>query len=190
MTIHIIVGVPGAGKSFVLGKALEGHEGKYKVLTFGTLMLEMAKEMGLADDRDKLRYLPKEKVDEMRLKIAEKIAAEEKDVILDTHASMKTPQGYAPGLPFEVLEKLKPKTIIIIEGRAEEIMERRKTDQEKGLRNRADFGNEKDIEEWQRINRAFVAAYCAKAGSNLVIILNEQGNADEAAKKLREVLDI
>ncbi len=189
MVVYVVLGIPGAGKSYVLSKAIENMKGKFKVLTFGTLLFDIAMEEGLVDDRDKLRYLPKDKTDELRIKVAQRIVSEEGNVILDTHASMKTSKGYAPGLPAEVLNIIKPHSIIIVEGKPEDIAERRTKDQANGTRDRSDFGGKEMVEEWQMINRAFAASYCATVGSNLAIVLNEQGKADEAAQKMKEVFE-
>lgn len=190
MAVYIVTGTPGVGKTLVLGKAIEKSRGKFKVLTYGSLMLEVAEQLGLADDRDKLRYLEKEKMDRIRSEAAKRIASEGGDVILDTHCSVKTPNGYAPGLPYGILTKINPETIILVEGKPDEIVARRNKDQENGLRNRSDFGGINDVIRHQDINRAYGAAYSAITGCSIAIILNEQGKADEAAEKMRKVLKI
>ena len=56
----VMVGIPGVGKTTLLTKMAEiikNHKKSVSVLSFGTLMFDVAKENGLKD-RDGLRKLP------------------------------------------------------------------------------------------------------------------------------------
>ena len=75
--------------------------------------------------RDRLRKLPYELQREMQIQAAKNIS-KLGNVIVDTHCTIKTPFGYLPGLPYDVLQILKPSRIILIEADAKEIMERRR----------------------------------------------------------------
>ena len=98
----IITGVPGVGKTTVINEALaklknEGVE--YQPINFGSFMFEVAKSEGLVENRDQMRTL--ERADQKRLqqRAAQAIAKIPGNVMIDTHASVKTPTGYLPGFP-------------------------------------------------------------------------------------------
>ena len=96
-------------------------------VTFGTLMIDVAKEINLVNDRDEMRKLTIEQQKELQIKTAEKVA-EMENVIVDTHCTIKTPKGYMPGLPEWVLKKLNPTAIVVVEADPEEIYNRRAKD--------------------------------------------------------------
>ena len=55
MTVIVVTGIPGVGKTTVMKKAAEGINVEF--VTFGTIMEEIAKEMKLVKDRDEMRKL-------------------------------------------------------------------------------------------------------------------------------------
>ena len=57
-------------------------------------------------NRDEMRLLAKDDQRSLQRKAAAAIAKTDGNVIVDTHASVKTPKGYLPGLPEWVLEAL------------------------------------------------------------------------------------
>ena len=77
------------------------------------------------------------------------------NVIVDTHCTIKTPQGYMPGLPEWVLRELKPTSIVLVEADPGEIYGRRARDT---TRNR-DPDSKEQIAEHQFMNRAAAMAY-------------------------------
>ena len=109
--LYIITGIPGAGKTALIEKAAEAMP-DVKVMSFGTLMLEIAMEQGLVEDRDQMRTMPLQKQREIQEMAAAKVAITRGKIILDTHLTIKTPNGYLPGMPFWVLDIVKPKMII------------------------------------------------------------------------------
>jgi len=125
MGIIVVTGIPGVGKTTVMKRAAEGMDIQF--VTFGTVMIEIAKEMGLVQNRDEMRKLSLEQQRELQIKTAEKVA-QMKNVIVDTHCTVKTPKGYMPGLPEWVIKKLNPTAIVIVEADAEEIYNRRAKD--------------------------------------------------------------
>ena len=111
----VMVGIPGVGKTSLLSKMAEiikNHKKSVSVLSFGTLMYDVAKENGLKD-RDDLRKLPVAEQQKLQKIAAEKIALHDEDVvIIDTHAFISSSEGYYPGLPEHVLKIIKPTTKI------------------------------------------------------------------------------
>src|SRR5581483_1921814 len=106
MSVVIITGVPGVGKSTVIDAAQKAKG--YKVVVYGTEMFNVAKARGLVKDRDEMRKLDPAIQRTIQVEAAEHIASMG-DVIVDTHCTIKTPKGYLPGLPAWVVQKLNPK---------------------------------------------------------------------------------
>ena len=182
MGIIVVTGIPGVGKTTVMKNAAEGMDIKF--VTFGTVMTEIAKEMGLVKDRDEMRKLTLEQQKELQIKSAEKVASMG-NVILDTHCTIKTPKGYMPGLPEWVIKKLNPTAIVIVEADPEEIYNRRANDP---TRNR-DPDSKEQIAEHQMINRAAAMAYAALTGSTVKIVFNHDNAIDAAVKEAALVLE-
>ncbi|HJJ42499.1 MAG TPA: adenylate kinase [Methanocorpusculum sp.] len=183
----IITGVPGVGKTTVINTAYEKvtAEGvKYQNLNFGSFMFDVAKEEKLVEDRDQMRKL--DKADQKRLQklAAEKIAAIDGNVIIDTHASVKTPNGYLAGLPEWVITAIMPDVIVLVETDNDEILKRRLSDETR----ERDMEGYKAIAEHQEMNRAYAAAYSMLTGCTVKIIINADFLLDKAADELASVL--
>lgn len=179
--IIVVTGIPGVGKTTVMKKAAEGMDINF--VTFGTVMIEIAQEMKLVKDRDEMRKLTLDQQKKLQIKTAERIA-KMKNVILDTHCTVKTPKGYMPGLPEWVVKKINPTAIILVEADPEEIYNRRASDK---TRNR-DPDTKEQINEHQMINRAAAMAYAALTGSTVKIVFNHNNAIDEAVKQAAPVL--
>jgi adenylate kinase len=183
----IITGVPGVGKTTVINEALaklksEGVE--YQPINFGSFMYEVAKNEGLVENRDQMRSL--ERADQKRLQqhAAQAIARIEGNVMIDTHASVKTPKGYLAGLPEWVLREIMPDVIILVETDNDQILIRRLTDETRS-RDREGF---RAIAEHQQFNRAIAAAYAMMTGCTIRIITNADHLLDRAAAEMADVL--
>ncbi|MEA2055625.1 MAG: adenylate kinase [Candidatus Thermoplasmatota archaeon] len=181
MGVIVVTGIPGVGKTTVMKKAAEGMDIQF--VTFGTVMVDIAKEMGLVQNRDDMRKLTLEQQKNLQIKSAEKVASMG-NVILDTHCTVKTPKGYMPGLPEWVVKKINPTAIVLVEADAEEIYNRRAGDKS---RNR-DPDTKEQIEEHQLMNRAAAMAYAALSGATVKIIFNHDNAIEEAVKQTAPVL--
>lgn len=181
MGVIVVTGIPGVGKTTVMKKAAEGLDIEF--VTFGTVMAEIAKELGYVKDRDDMRKLTLDEQRELQVKSAEKVESM-KNVILDTHCTIKTPQGYMPGLPKWVISRLKPQSIVLVEADPKEIYNRRKKDTS---RNR-DPDTTEEINEHQMINRAAAMAYSAISGATVKIVFNHDNKLDNAVKQAKPVL--
>ncbi len=174
----VIVGAPGAGKTSV-ARGL-GRFG-WKLVTFGTVMFEIAKERGVKH-RDEMRTLIRgEDYKRLQEEAADKIASMEGNVLVDTHCSILKPEGYYPGLPIGVLKKLGPDAIVVVEASREDIEKRREKD--RGERTR-----EGDPVEHQKINRYFAVAYSAISGAPVSFVTNEQGKLEETVERVAGIL--
>jgi adenylate kinase len=181
MGVIVVTGIPGVGKTTVMQRAAEGMDIKF--VTFGTVMIDIAKESGLVKNRDEMRKLTLEQQKQLQIKSAEEIA-KMGNVILDTHCTVKTKKGYMPGLPEWVIKKINPTTIVLVEADPEEIFNRRSNDK---TRNR-DPDTKEQINEHQMINRAAAMAYAALTGAAVKIVFNHDNAIDDAVKQAAPVL--
>ncbi len=173
----VISGVAGVGKSTVLDLVKKGTD--YDIINFGTLMFEMAKDIGLVENRDELRKLPVDTQINLQKKASNVIGKMEK-VIVDTHMSIKSHGGFLPGLPEWVIRELRVSAYFVIEADAGLIVRRRISD---GSRTR-DEATEGDIRTHQEINRYYAAAYSVFTGATVNIIDNPEGKPNIAANTI------
>jgi adenylate kinase len=179
----VMVGIPGVGKTTLLSKMAEiikNHKKSVSVLSFGTLMFEIAKENGLKN-RDELRKLPVSEQQSLQKIAAEKIAAHTEDVvIIDTHAFINSSEGYYPGLPELVLKIIKPTNFVSVSAKPEEIYNRRMTDNTRN-RDKITLAN---IKKELDAQSGIIASCMVISGSPVKYILNREGKVDEAADKI------
>jgi adenylate kinase len=172
----ILAGIPGAGKTTVIEKAKEKIS--LGIVNYGDLMFETAKSRGVTH-RDELRKLPLDLQKAIQIEAAEKIVKMGK-IVVDTHCTIKTPEGFLPGLPIWVLEKLKPISIILVEAYPQEIARRRSKD----LTREREKANLKEIEEHQLMNRISAMTYAALTGATVKIISNHDDSLMKCVDKL------
>lgn len=186
-SVNIVVGLSGVGKTTVMEKAIERAETDYQLINYGDRMLDIATERNLVENRDEMKDIESGTYKEIQMDAAESIVndSEDGDVIVDTHAAIKSPFGYIPGLPKWTLENLAPDTIIIIDIDAETIVERREED----LERERTADPVEAIEEYREVAREMAAAGSVHTGAYLKVIRNEDEKVDEAAEQLLTTLD-
>lgn len=110
---------------------------------------------------------------------------EKTNYIIETHAALKTKQGYLPGLPKEFLQSVVPDIYIIIEANAGDIFKRRLLDKE---RKREHDKTVQDVQTNLDTTRYFTSAFAAVTHSPMYIVQNQEGQAEAAAQEVAEVL--
>jgi adenylate kinase len=185
----VVVGIPGVGKTTLIKKLAEiikEHDKSVMVTNFGTIMFEVAKENGL-QNRDELRKLPISEQKKLQKNAAEKLSKIEDDVIIiDTHAFIRTTEGFNPGLPYHVLQIIEPTHLIIVTAKTEEIYNRRMKDE---TRNR-DKVTITTIKKELDIQSAMMSACSILSGSPLTQVQNNEGKLEEAANKIIKAIGL
>lgn len=183
----IITGVPGVGKTTVVNEALKklnemGIE--YQSLNFGSFMFEVAKSENIVKDRDQMRTLDRAVQKSLQQRAGQAIAKISGNVLIDTHASVKTPKGYMAGLPEWVLREIMPDIIVLVETDDDQILMRRLTDDTRSR----DREGSRSIGEHQQFNRSIAASYSMMTGCTIKMITNADFLLERSAAELTEVL--
>lgn len=183
----IIVGVPGVGKSTIVTNATETLRNKgtsVKTVVFGSIMFEEAKKLGI-NDRDELRKLTIDKQEKLQNRAAEHISSlNDSIVFVDTHLFIKTQSGYFPGLPMNLILKMKPQKLILITANPDEILNRRKKDT---TRTR-DLISDDEINRDIQVSLSMISSLSILTGAPFEIIYNHDDMIDSATFQLVELL--
>jgi len=183
--IIVITGTPGAGKTTVLADAMDLIKRKVSIINYADVMLEVGKALGLGHNHDALRRQSLEIQQGLQQKAAEKIAKGEGVIIVDTHSTVKTPNGYMPGMPAWCLEALKPRVIVLVDADASEIQARRAGDK---TRTR-DKEEDSSLLLQQSLNRSAAMAGAVLCGATVKVIWNHDKGVGKAAKELAELVE-
>jgi adenylate kinase len=184
-----VTGIPGVGKTTVLNELQDlAKQNRFNlaVLNYGTIMNEILRELGRDMDRDEMR----EQGIEAQRKVQELAASEianragQGTIVVDTHMFVRTGVGMWAGLPANVLQKLGPRLLVLIEADPEQIAARRRSDadrkREQALAEEIAF----DL-EW---SRATAAASAVTTGAPVKVIRNDAGRQKQAAQELFDAI--
>ena len=183
----IITGVPGVGKTTVVNEALKKLQEQgieYQTINFGTFMFEVARNDKVVENRDQMRTLDRAVQKRLQQRAAQAIAQVEGNVLIDTHASVKTPKGYLAGLPEWVLRELMPDILVLVETDDDQILMRRLSDDTRSR----DKEGARSIAEHQQFNRSIAAAYAMMTGCTIRIIINADFLLERSSTELADVL--
>jgi adenylate kinase len=180
----VVVGIPGVGKSTVVAESVKAIPGS-SVSVFGTAMFDAAKKRKWVKHRDEMRKLPIHKQKQLQKIAAEKLRRSAGRVVfVDTHLFIRTPEGFWPGLPYTVIQALKPTHLLLVEATPEEILSRRGNDE---TRTR-DMLTAEEVEGELALARTFLSAASLVSGAPISFIHNGNGKAHEAADVVRKIV--
>lgn len=180
--IIIFVGTPGAGKSSILKGVT--HNG-YKLLNIGTEMFNVAKKDYAVQDRDDIRKLSADNIKKIRNTVFDNIRKEPSDIIIDTHASIRSGTRFVPGFTIDEINSLNDvRTIVYVDSTSHDIIARRGAD----LFRRRDVEDETDLEEQREVNLSLISTASVIIGMPIYIIKNQQGKEDEAIAQANAIV--
>ncbi|MCI5866657.1 MAG: adenylate kinase [Methanosphaera sp.] len=184
MNIVVLAGIPGTGSTTVLNEVLEQVD--YVNINYGNVMFDIASEKGLVETRDDMRKLDPSIQKDVQKQAAEKIheMAQDDNVIIDTHCTIKTPKGFLPGLPVWVLDQLQPNQFILVEAEPSEIIFRRLNDESRVR----DVEYTDDIDLHQKMSRATAMAYAVQTGCTVAIVQNNDNGLEKAVSDIVDIL--
>lgn len=160
----VLVGVPGSGKSTIIKEIKKTLD--IPVIDAGSFVLEASKKYGVKT-RDEIRSkLSPEQFRKVQEEAASKVSKIKGDMIIDTHLTIKTPVGYFPGLPDNVVKKLKPDIFVLLEFDPSDILGRREADSTR----KRDVESIRLIEMQQNFNRYFAASSASACNAYIKVV--------------------
>jgi adenylate kinase len=160
------------------------------VINYGTVMMGILGTHGRSMERDAMRKDDLDTQRELQKEVAQTVSERMRQLpgikIIDTHMSIKTPQGYLPGLPFHVLQVLRPEMLVLVEAQPCEIHSRRMKDAGR----KRDEPTEKAVEEELFFSRLMAGACTVLAGAPIRTVVNEEGKQEEAATEIVKALGV
>ena len=186
--IVIVTGTPGAGKtSIVNGAMMNGKELSYKTVSMGTEMNEIAVKNGYVKNRDEMRKLHPKVIEKLRAQALKKINKMKGNLIIDTHATVKSGNRYVPGFSsreINILEGLK--AFIYVDSEATDIIIRRARD----LNRKRDVDNIEELKQQRELNLSLITSYSIQNDVPLPIFIieNKENKLDHAIAQAEEIL--
>ena len=185
--ILIVVGIPGVGKTTVITRTEEillKFGSSASVVVFGTVMLNEARKIGV-DKRDEIRKLNIQQQQELQNKASDHIRAIANEyIIVDTHLFVRTPSGFLPGIPYNVVQNLGPTNLVLITASPEEVHERRAVDR---TRDR-DILSLDEIQREIDLSMAMISTISIISGAPFEIVSNSSGGIESAANQIVNIL--
>jgi adenylate kinase len=185
----VVTGIPGVGKTTVLNELQDvAKQNKFQltVLNFGTVMNELLRDLGKDLHRDDMRA----QNIEMQKKAQELAASEianrsaHATTVVDTHMFVRTASGLWAGLPQNILTRLSPRLLVLVEADPEQIAARRRSDSERKREQRLAEDIAFDL-QW---SRATAASSAVATGAPVKVIRNDAGRQRQAAQELFDAI--
>lgn len=199
----VLLAVPGAGKSSTI-QMVQKEIPNVKKIVYGDYMFEVArKKHGIEDRDDMKKKLSIEDQTKLQEEAAEEIARVPGNIIVDTHGSIKTPLGYWPGLPTNIITRLRPDAIVLLDFNPEAIVKRREKDLKIKKPEVTSAGtireprparyveSTEEVELQQQLNRSFAVAAANQIGCPIKVVnlrYKEKEEFDHAKKAAQEII--
>ena len=182
--IVIVAGSPGAGKTSVL-RGVEKDK-NYKIINIGDLMIKRAMMKDYISDRDQLRTLNNKISTELRSYAFGRVSKMSGNLLLDTHTSIETRGRYIPGLPLDIVRRMKGLVAFIyVDASTEEIVMRRRAD-----KSRKREEEDRVLIDIQRlINMSVLLSYSSYLNIPLYVIINRQNMLEKSVNQLKKHLN-
>ncbi len=179
----VVVGIPGVGKTTVVSSVkntLEEKGVKTILAEFGKIMLEEANKLNIKN-RDEIRRLSIDEQKKLQNLAAEKISRINADVVMiDTHLFINTKEGYYPGLPFDLLNNLKPTNLILITANPEEIYHRRQNDSSRDR----DIISMDSIKNDIDVSKMLISCCSIVSGAPFKVLANHENSIIDCTQKM------
>jgi len=189
--VIVVTGIPGTGKTTVCNETLklaEQTRKKIQAVNYGSIMVELSRKRGKSLHRDELRRcgltFQRNLQVEAAKTISKKTGEVDGDLIVDTHMSIKTANGYLAGLPFHVLQLLNPDMFVLVEAEPHEVLSRRFRDKTR----KRDKVLEDEILEAILFSRLMAVACAVLTGASVKIVRNPAGKQADAAEEVLKLL--
>ncbi len=181
MGVIIVIGLPGAGKTSVIGDL----KGDFVTENLGDMMGEIAKGRGHAKDKDRLRSLGKREYAQDIDAAFKEVSKIRRNMVLTTHVAGENEGRFLPSLKPRDLTLLKTiKALIFITAPTRDIMERRRNDKS---RKRA-IEPKGIIDAHRMVTLSTMSYYASFINIPLYIIDNAEGRLEHARKQFREIV--
>jgi len=183
--IILVIGTPGAGKTSIMEGITHGEHSKiYKIVNMGTEMLKEIKNKQMKRDRIR-KELSASEILRIRSKVLNGINKMHGNIVIDTHASVKTGNKIIPGFSFAELASLnKVIGIIYVDAEAKDISARRLKDKSR----EREMESIAEIKMHQSINLSFAVAYLASLNVPMYIVKNQQEMLSKAITDTSNIL--
>jgi adenylate kinase len=153
-------------------------------------MMGILEKQGRSMDRDAMRKDDLATQRELQKQVAQEVSEMLKQSagiqIIDTHMSIKTAEGYLAGLPYHVLQVLKPEMLVLVEAHPSEIVSRRTKDASR----KRDEPTERKVEEELFFSRLMAGACAVLTSATVKTVINSEGKAEKAAAEIVEALGV
>ena len=146
------------------------------------------KRFGITDrDQIRKRAVLDTKTDaQIRNSVLKAVTKMKGTVVMDTHASLKTNEGYYPGFSLADFEILKgvTKALIYVDAPNEDILERRAKDKTRTREEEAEWG----INQHRDLNFALMAIDSVRMEAPIFLVMNRNNKLRQAQKRVQEII--
>ncbi|MBD3156112.1 MAG: AAA family ATPase [Candidatus Aenigmarchaeota archaeon] len=194
--LAVLVGLKGSGKTTLM-KKVKKLRPDIKHIVAGDYFAEYYKKKGLKRDEGDKNVESSEhfRIHKEVFKKLREEADKHDNVIVDTHCFLTKKEGFYPGLPWFALKELEPDTLIALEFRPEDILQRRKKDEKELGRKRSAASSIEGVKLEYEIQRNFLCAAAGMVGCTVKLLRRMEPESydfehlDKNSEELLELFD-